>query len=153
MAALLEAGAEGFAGTEDYYTIAGMALDDQGRSRARLLEAEGFPLLRTHGVGLIAFSPMDTGHLAPGRSVEPDSPLAELIGAIDTVAEELGVTRAQVCVAWVLSHPEVSCVLAGSESPAHVDENLAGTRLTLPETARNRLTNASQMFRERVEKR
>lgn len=139
--------ADGFAGTEDYYTIAGAELDDQGRSLPRLLEDELFPLIRQHGFGLVAFSPMDTGHLAPGRPVESGSPLADLIGVIDEVAEELRVTRAQACVAWVLSHPEVSCVLAGSESPAHVDENLAGTRLTLPEAELSRLNEASRVFR------
>ena len=153
VATLLDTCAEGFAGTEDSYTIAGAELDDQGRSLPRLLEDELFPLIRQHGFGLVAFSPMDTGYLVPGRVVESGSPLADLISAIDAVAQELGVTRAQVCVAWVLSHPEVSCVLAGSESPAHVEENLAGTRLALPEHAVMRLTEASRRFRAEIERR
>lgn len=152
VAALLETCAEGFAGTEDYYTIAGAELDDQGRSLPRLLEDEVFPLIRQHGFGLVAFSPMDTGYLVPGRPVQSGSPLADLISAIDAVAQELGVTRAQACVAWVLSHPEVSCVLAGSESPAHVEENLAGTCLALPVEAMNRLTSASRRFRTLTER-
>ena len=54
---------------------------------------------------------------------------------LDEVADGLRVSRAAVCVAWVLTHPEVTSVLGGAESPAHVDEHLAGTRLALPADA------------------
>ncbi|MBM3264393.1 MAG: aldo/keto reductase [candidate division Zixibacteria bacterium] len=140
--------AVGFAGLEDYYNIAGMSLDEQGRSRTTRLEAEMFPLIRAGGMGLLAFSPMDTGHLAVGREPAPDTPLVALIRDLDAVAGELEVTRAQVCVAWTLAHPEVTCVLAGSESAAQVDDNLSGTQLVLPDVALERLNRASRVFRE-----
>jgi len=63
---------------------------------------------------------------------------------LDEVAQALQVPWAAVCVAWVLSHPEVSSVLAGSESPEH---NLAGTVLELPDEACASLNGATKRYR------
>ena len=89
---------------------------------------------------------MDRGTLAPGAPVESGSPLETMIAAIDDAAAELGVSRARLCVAWVLSHPEVTCVLGGAETPTHVDEMIAGTRLRVPEELKERLWAASRVF-------
>ena len=138
-------------GLEDYYTVGGTKVHDDGRARVRRYEEEMFPLLRERGLGLLAFGPMDRGTLAPGAPVESGSPLETMIAAIDDAAAELGVSRAQLCVAWVLSHPEVTCVLGGAETPAHVDEMIAGTRLRLPEELRERLWAASRGFTAAME--
>ncbi len=135
------------AGLEEYYTIAGATLSDTGEHRVQQLEREMFPVARAAGLGLLAYSPLDAGYLAPGCIVEPDSPLARLVQVLDEVASGLRVSRAAVCVAWVLTHPEVTSVLAGAESPAHVDENLAGTRLALPADALAALNAASAVYR------
>ena len=138
----------GVAGIEDYYNIAGTHLDAAGRSRVRIFEEEMFPVLRRAGLGCLAFSPLDAGYLAPERSAEADAPLADLIGTLDQVADELGVTRAAVCVAWVLSRPEITSVLAGSESLAQVEENLMGASLELPDDALTLLDAARESFRK-----
>ena len=130
------------AGVEDYYNIAGKHSGEE-ESRVRKLEREMFPLLARRRLGLLAFSPMDTGNLSPENPPEEGSHLAILCTALDDVADRLGVTRSQVCVAWVLAHPEVTCVLGGAESAAHVDELLAGTRLALPKEELARLDRAS----------
>jgi aryl-alcohol dehydrogenase-like predicted oxidoreductase len=139
-------------GVEDYYSVAGGARTEEGGSRVRLLEREMFPVLRRAGMGLLAFSPMDRGDLAPGHvGMESGSPLAPLIEALDEVADELQCSRASVCVAWVLSHGEVTSVLGGAESGAHVDELVAGTRLELPGELADRLTAASETYSRRLE--
>jgi aryl-alcohol dehydrogenase-like predicted oxidoreductase len=132
------------AGVEDYYNIAGTHCDEEGRSRVVIYEEEMLPLLKRTGLGCLAFSPMDTGHLAPQRP--DDASLATLVAAIDQVAADLDTSRAAVCVAWVLRQG-LTCVLSGSESPAHVDENLQGTRLTLPTAALDILDQARKIFR------
>ena len=138
-------------GVEDYYSIAGGVLAEDGYSRIRLLEREMFPVLRRSGLGLLAFSPMDRGDLAPGHvGVESGSPLALLIKELDDVAGELGCVRATVCVAWVLSHGEVTAVLGGAESTAHVDELVAGTQLELPGELASRLNAASTTYSDRL---
>lgn len=136
-------------GVEDYYNIAGQHSSQQGESRIRRMEAEMFPLLAQRGLGLLAFSPMDAGALSPQNPPPEGSPLADLCRVLDEVAEGLAVPRSQVSVAWMLCHPEVTCVLGGAESIAHVDEHLAGTRLVLPEGDIERLDRASAEFTNR----
>ena len=136
------------AGLEEYYTIAGASLSDTGQHRVQQLEREMFPVVRAAGLGLLAYSPLDAGYLAPGRTVEPGSPLARLVQVLDEVASGLRESRAAVCVAWVLTHPEVTSVLGGAESPAHVDEHLAGTRLALPADPLAALNAASAAYRQ-----
>ena len=136
------------AGTEDYYNIAGESLTDTGDSRVQQMEQEIFPVLRESGLGLLAFSPLDTGHLVPGRNIDPETPLATLVGVLDQIAQDLRVSRATVCVAWVLIHPEVTSVLAGTERLEHVEHNFAGTELVLPDEVVDTLNAASAAYRE-----
>ena len=140
------------AGTEDYYNIAGASLTDIGESRVQQMEQEMFPVLKRSGLGLLAFSPLDTGHLVPGRNIDPDTPLARLIAVLDEVAQDLGVSRGTVCVAWVLTHPEVTSVLAGAERPEHVEDNFAGTQIVLPDEAIEALNAASVAYRKQQAK-
>ncbi|MBI2506322.1 MAG: aldo/keto reductase [Candidatus Latescibacteria bacterium] len=134
------------AGIEEYYNVAGEHLE--GGSRVARLEAEVFPLLRQSGLGLLAFSPLDTGFLDPGRTITTGSPLAGLAATLDQVAADLGLTRTQVCIAWVRSRPEVSCVLAGAESPEQVQENWQGTQQPLPSEALSAIEEARQIYRQ-----
>ena len=137
---------------EDYYNVAaGYSLTPDGRSRALKLKQEMFPVVRSEGLGVIAFSPVDVGRLASACKAESRSPLADVHVALDEVADELGVTRAQVCAAWVTDHTEVTSVLSGAESPDHVDEMLAGAYLELPKEKRAKLDAASDKFVAQLE--
>ena len=137
------------AGIEDYYNIAGESLNDACDSRVVQLEEEMFPVLRQSNLGMLAFSPLEAGLLAPGIQVDPESPIAAMKKAIEKVAVNLGASLAAVSIAWVLHHSEVTCVLAGSESPEHVDDNLAGTELELPKEALYALDAAVEDYRLR----
>lgn len=110
-----------------------------------------FPLLRRTGMGIMCHSPHGAGVLVPGRTAEPGSALADLLDVLDGVAGDLGVPRSQVCIAWVLSHAEVNAALAGAESPEHVDDNMAGSRLELPVEAVSALNAASAAYTARLE--
>ena len=136
-------GREPLVGLEDYYTI-------MGADRRDLMINGLFPLIRQENLGLLAFSPLGGGSLVPGREPEEGSPLLDVIAALDEVANELGVTRPQVCVAWVAAHPEVTCVLAGGEKPEHVEENLKGTTLALPDEAMQKLNSAADTYTTRL---
>ena len=94
---------------------------------------------------------MDAGRLSPGSAHHPGSPAARLLETLDAVAEELGVERSQVCTAWVLTRPEVTSVLGGAESVEHADQIIAGTQLSLPEDARERLDRASMAYSQELE--
>lgn len=144
-------GVSGPAVLEEYYTIAGYVLSDAGRSRVRKLEQELFPVARNHSLCVMAYSPLDAGHLSERAKPNSQSALANLHDALDQAAAELDISRAQVCVAWAMSHQEVSTVLSGPEQPGHVDEMLAGLDVTLPSEILNSLNKASLTYSNRIE--
>jgi len=133
------------AGIEDYYNIAGTQLNAASRSRTLVFEEEVQPLLVEHRIGCMAFSPMDTGHLAPGRATDPS--LRALVKEIDDVAAQLGVGRASICVAWLARQPGISSVLCGAESSEQIDANWRGIELEMPAEALAQLTDARRLFR------
>ena len=65
--------------------------------------------------------------LTPGRA-ERSWAVVERMGAI---AEELGVSVAQLAIAWVLHQPGVTATLAGSRHGRHVRENAEASKLDL----------------------
>lgn len=138
-----------------------------------IVEGELFNRCRHHGLGLMTFSPLAIGLLSgryrkgaeapsdsiwkarrddPGRSTwdgkrddfgslveEAD----EVIGAVVEVAAEIGKTPAQVAIAWVLDHSEVTSAIIGPDLPEHVEEVFGAVGWELPIEARARLDEVS----------
>ena len=124
-------------GLENYYNIANTGVE------------ELFPLLREAGLGILTFRPHQGGNpVSRGAAGEPDTPGGTLLQELRRVSAELGKPVPQVCVAWVLSHPEITSVLSCAESTEHVDDNLAATSLELPPEALSALNDASHVYRE-----
>jgi aryl-alcohol dehydrogenase-like predicted oxidoreductase len=115
-------------------------------------EAEIFPLCAANGIGQIVWSPLRqgvlTGKYAPGSPPPPDSRAAsERMGGfmqgrlgddvltavqrLKPIAADLGLTLAQLALAWVLQRPEVSSAIIGATRPEQVEENAkaSGVRL------------------------
>lgn len=132
------------AGTEDYYSLV-------GEGRRAFMEHELLPVLGAAGLGLLAFSPLDTGRLAPEVRLKPGDPMRAVTVELDHVARQLGATRPQVCIAWVLARSEVTCCLAGAETPDHVTDNVPGTRLQLPAELLQRLNAAADAFTQELD--
>ncbi len=66
--------------------------------------------------------------------------------AISTVIElaaELGKTPAQLALAWVLSHPEITLAITGGDTVAHLDDNLGAVGWTLDASVREKLDAVS----------
>lgn len=89
--------------------------------------------------------------LIEGAYVRADKPLHEgydhpgttrRLAALDDVAAELGVTRNQVVLAWLIGGTPSITPLVGVSSVAQLDEALAGARLTLSADQRSRLDAA-----------
>lgn len=71
------------------------------------------------GLGFIPWFPVAAGTLArPG-------------GALDTTATALGVTVAQLSLAWLLRRSPVMMPIPGTSKLAHLEENLAAARVAL----------------------
>jgi aryl-alcohol dehydrogenase-like predicted oxidoreductase len=63
--------------------------------------------------------------------------LLEAVQKLRPIADELGVTMAQMAIAWVLREPGVSSAIVGASRPDQVDENVAASGIELaPETLR-----------------
>jgi voltage-dependent potassium channel beta subunit len=56
------------------------------------------------------------------RLITPDN-IAK-VKALEPIAKELGVTRAQLAIAWCLKNPNVSTVITGATRPEQVTENM-----------------------------
>ena len=126
----------GIAGTEDYFHIAAGS-----RMNSDLLQ-----VIERADLGILAFSPQDCGRLSPGRS--ENARYGFLIGVLDKIAGQLGTTRPRLLIAWSLSHPAVTTVLGGAESPEHVVDNIGGTHLEIPDELLAELNAASQAYTE-----
>jgi aryl-alcohol dehydrogenase (NADP+) len=116
-------------------------------------EREMLPLCADEGIGVIPWSPLARGRLTRdwdetttrsesdefGRTlyVEGDK---QIVDAVGEVAEERGVSRAQVALAWVLANPVVDAPIVGATKAHHLDDAVAAVDLELTEDELERLT-------------
>lgn len=110
-------------------------------------EREMLPLCYQHGVAVIPWSPLARGRLTrpwgetTARSVsdefgktlydETEANNAQIAERLTRVAEDLGVTRAQVALAWVLSKRGVAAPIIGASREEQLDELINAVDITL----------------------
>ncbi len=125
---------------------------------ARSIEVEHVRAARELGMGIVPWSPLAGGFLtgkyrdgaAGGRLSGPnpfgsskDTPANRaVVEVLREVADGLGLTPAQVALAWVLGRPGVDTVLVGARTPEQVEANLVAADVELPDDARARLDRA-----------
>ncbi len=118
----------------------------------RVIEAEVVPLCVKEGIGQIVWSPIAqgvlTGKYLPGapppqgtRATDPTGSkfiarlmrdeVLEKVQQLRPLADEAGLSLAQMAIAWVLSNPNVSSAIVGASRPEQVRDNAAaaGTKL------------------------
>jgi aryl-alcohol dehydrogenase-like predicted oxidoreductase len=107
-------------------------------------EREMLPLCVDLGVGTLPWSPLARGRLTRewdaetartetdefGKTLYADDDRV-VVDAVAAVAERLGVTRAQVALAWLLSRPGVTSPIVGVTKPHHLSEAVAAVDLVL----------------------
>jgi hypothetical protein len=86
-------------------------------------------LCREHDVAWVPFFPLGSAGFASTLRVTDDATVA-------AIAAELGVTPAQVGLAWQLAHYDRTLLIPGTANPAHLAENLAAGDIKLPEASR-----------------
>jgi len=107
----------------------------------RAIERELLPFCRQYGIGIIPYSPLAGGILtgkyrlgeAPpadtraGRTPRLQQQLNEAmlgkVGSLAKWARDQDRTVGDLALAWLLSRPEVSTIIAGATKPEQVDEN------------------------------
>ena len=116
-------------------------------SRQRF-EEEYAPLYKELGYGTTTYSPLYTGILTGkylngipenSRATLDDYPwfrkraedpeILALTKQLLEVAEDLGVTLAQMSLAWILKNPNVSTVITGASKVSQLEENLQATEI------------------------
>ncbi|MFD0686851.1 aldo/keto reductase family protein [Actinomadura fibrosa] len=119
----------------------------------RVIEEEVVPLSEREGIGQIVWSPMAqgvlTGKYKPGQPLPEGSRATDDKGGADMIkrylnddlltrvqqlrpiADDLGLSMAQLAVAWTLQNPNVSAAIIGASRPEQVSDNVkaAGVKL------------------------
>ncbi len=115
-------------------------------------EREVFPLCAANGISQIVWSPLGqgalTGKYKPGEAPPPgsraasqdmgwamdrfrDDDVLEAVQRLRPIADGLGITMAQLALAWVLRRDEVACAIVGASRPEQVEENAAASGVEL----------------------
>ena len=115
-------------------------------------EREVFPLCAVHGISQIVFSPLAqgalTGKYKPGEAPPAgtraasqdmgwsmdrfrDDDVLEAVQRLRPIADGLGITMAQLALAWVLREPNVASAIIGASRPEQVEENAAASGVEL----------------------
>ena len=118
----------------------------------RVIEPEVVPACEKAGIGQIVWSPIAqgvlTGKYLPGKPPPEGSRATDATGSsfikrmltddilgrvqkLKPLAEEAGLSMAQLAVAWVLQNPNVSSAIIGASRPEQVRDNVkaAGVKL------------------------
>lgn len=120
------------------------------------------PLCRDMGVGVIPWSPLAKGLLAGTRTrdgerhttrAETDQLLErryttevsfDIADRVAEVAEQRGVTPAQIALAWVLHQPVVTAPIVGATKMPHLEQAVEAVDIELSEDERTYLEELYQ---------
>lgn len=125
------------------------------------LEPELLAVCRRYDLGLMTYSPLAVGLLSGRfrRGVMPpidtywnqeqlqpvlDEWSDRVIQTLVELAAERGTTPAQLAIAWLLDHAEVTAPIVGADRPEYVDDVLGALEITLTSQERQTLDAVSQ---------
>jgi 1-deoxyxylulose-5-phosphate synthase len=123
-------------------------------------ERDVIPASKANGISQIVWSPLAqgilTGKYKPGEpppegtratsesmghfmDAARDDVLLERVQQLRPIADELGITLAQLAIAWVLREPNVASAIIGASRPGQVEDNVGGVGVDLDESALARI--------------
>lgn len=119
-------------------------------------ERDMMPLCAAEGVGVIPWSPLARGLLARPPATEPTAAIVRaqsdrllqkyydlqdlaVVEQVAAIAEERGITMAQVALAWLLAQPALTAPIVGASKLKHLDEAVAAADITLSDDEIQRL--------------
>ncbi|MCM1140418.1 MAG: aldo/keto reductase [Muribaculum sp.] len=120
-------------------------------------EATLLPVLQELGIGLVPFSPLGKGFLTgeitkdtkfgkhdfrssvPRFQKENIEANTKLVDFIKEIAEEKGITPAQVAISWLLYQRPWIVPIPGSRSLKHLEDNIAAANVTYSKDEINRI--------------
>ena len=160
------------------YWPTGPGKNDRGLSRKpqysmlwRVIEAEVVPLSQREGIGQIVWSPVAQGVLSgkylPGKKPPAgsratdkksgaamisrwmDDAILKEVAKLQPIASDLGLTMAQLAIAWVLQNPNVSSAIIGASKAKQVKENVKAAGVKLTDDVMRAIDNAIGAIAER----
>ncbi|MFF1881334.1 aldo/keto reductase [Pseudarthrobacter sp. NPDC058196] len=121
-----------------------VSMQNQYNLLRRQDEPELMAMCADMGVGLVPYSPNGKGRLARPAGVQSTRSSTDkvvqafdndydgpVINAVQAVAEARGVTMAQIALAWVLRHPNVSAPIVGATKQHHLQQAVEALSLHL----------------------
>jgi aryl-alcohol dehydrogenase-like predicted oxidoreductase len=129
----------------------------------RVIEAEVVPTSEQEGLSQIVWSPLAqgvlTGKYLPGQQPPADSrgghptvggsmqsylsdDVLARVQQLKPIAEELGLSMAQLAVAWVLQNQNVAAAIIGASRPEQVHDNVKAAGVELPADVLTRIDEA-----------
>jgi aryl-alcohol dehydrogenase-like predicted oxidoreductase len=122
-------------------------------------ETDVIPLCTANGISQIVWSPLAqgvlTGKYRPGQEPPADSrwgsdsmnvfmggygdTLLERVQRLGPIADGLGITMAQLALAWVLRQANVASAIVGASRPQQVEDNAAASGIELDEETLHRI--------------
>ena len=119
----------------------------------RVIESQVDPLCGNEGIGHIVWSPIAqgalTGKYKPGKKPPAgtratdkkgganmisrwmNNDVLTAVAKLDPIAKEVGLSMAQLAVAWVLQNPRVSSAIIGATKPSQIKENVKASGVKL----------------------
>jgi aryl-alcohol dehydrogenase-like predicted oxidoreductase len=129
----------------------------------RVIEAEVLPASVKAGIGQIVWSPMAqgvlTGKYLPGQPPPQGTRATDESGAkfiakyltddvltrvqkLKPIAQEAGLSMAQLAIAWVLQNPNVSSAIVGATKPEQIRDNVKASGVKLERSLLQRIDEA-----------
>lgn len=128
----------------------------------RGIEEHVVPTSHNLGLGQVVFSPLAqgvlTGKYKPGQPPPPGTRAAdprsnafmmnrhvmsdvilEQVESLSLIANELGITMAQLALAWCLRLPDISSVIIGATKVSQIDDNIKASGIKLAQDVCNRI--------------
>ncbi|MEM7032281.1 MAG: aldo/keto reductase [Chloroflexota bacterium] len=143
-----------------------MCIQNQYNMLNRTLEQEMFDLVNDQGLGVMVYSPLAVGLLS--GAYDPNKPPAEdslwernknwqyadkmqgdarrVISTVIELAAEIGKTPAQLAIAWILSHREITVAITGGDTKSHIKDNLGAVGWALDPAIKEKLDAISTPF-------
>jgi 1-deoxyxylulose-5-phosphate synthase len=132
-----------------------ISMQDKYNLLAREEELEMLPLCADEGVQTIVYSPVARGWLSRPWGASSDRAKAEpfisqiqeeiqpddekIVEAVGKIAEERGVSRTQIALAWLRRNPVVAAPIVGALKTQHIDDAIGALSINLTDEEAKRL--------------
>lgn len=146
---------------DEYRKLGPIDSDQEHYSMMRRdIEQDQLPYCRENSIAVLAYSPLArgllTGKVGPERefgegdqrngmpqfSKENRQKVAALLEQIGPIADDHGLTLAQLVIAWTFHQPGLTHVLAGARTPQQAEENAAAGDVDLTDDELEAIENA-----------